>query len=43
MNSATEISTDSEFERDPVIRDTNYVDESKRPARVQVSFTIFIK
>lgn len=41
LNSATEISTDSEFERDPVVRETPRTkaneNQSKRPTRVQVS------
>lgn len=40
LNSATEISTDSEFEQDPIIREAPqiFIDDShlKKPARVQV-------
>lgn len=44
LNSATEISTDSEFEQDPITRDTQqiFADNShlKKPTRVQVSRTL---
>lgn len=43
MNSATEISTDSEFEQDPIIRETPqiFIDDThlKRPTKVQVFVT----
>lgn len=44
MNSATEISTDSEFEQDPIIRETPqiFIDDThlKRPTKVQVHFLL---
>lgn len=40
LNSATEISTDSEFERDPVT--PQYLEDNKKPTtRIQVNYSLF--